>query len=324
VQHRIAIMAIAAAALIVGACADQAGGTRLATEPGDTNPVVRYVTTGSAAVVNPRTQRLEAVTPEPGRSGVSASVVRVSVTDDGLQVASNAPGVARTGGLASWAFTDSAKHVQKIVMLYGTFGGPPAVMQHYIDGALVSTTAYSWARTQTGWVRTRSYLQSVRNGVLIGTYTTTSTVAPVGTGGGPAQTVRLDRTPAGSPLQRTLGSLAYALAFAFAPQDATAQGFYFTACRQEWLRYAGAAALLAGAAAAIAAAPEFTPALMTAYIGALATTAAMEDLLIDCMLAHDSLSSGGFGGGGGAAWPAGKWDCLEGSYAAHCTTAFTL
>jgi hypothetical protein len=327
-QHRIAIMAIAAAALIIGACADQEGGTRLATEPGSTNPVVSYVTTRSAAVVNPGTHRLETVTSKPGRSGVSASVVGASVSDAGLQVPSYAPGVAGTGGRASWSFIDDAKHVQKIVFLYRVTGGPPAAMQHYTDGALVSTTAYAWGRTQLGWVRTNSYMQVVRNGILVGTYLTTTAPAPPKTGtGGPISTVRLDRAPVVSPVQKTLGTLAYALAFAFAPQDATAQGFYFYACRQEWLRYAAAAAVLAGTAAAIVAAPEFTPAIATAFVAALATTAALEDALIDCMLRNDSLSSGGFSssaGAGGAAWPTGKWDCFEGSYAARCTTAFTL
>jgi hypothetical protein len=325
-QHRIAIMAGAAAALIVAACADQNGRTPLATEPGDTNPVASYTTTGVPAIIDPKTHLPVDVTSGAWRGGVSASVVASSVTGEGLQVASNAPGVAPTSGHASWTFTDDAKHVQRIVLLY-RIGGPPAAMQHYIDGVLVSTTAYTWAKTQTGWVRTRSFMQSVRNGNLVGTFTTTSTPAKPGTGG-PIQTVRLDRAPAVSPLQRTLGGVAYALAFAFAPQDATAQGFYFAACRQEWLRYAAAAAVLAGAAAAIAAAPEFTPAIITAFAAALATTAAMEDLLIDCMLAHDSVSSGGFGGGGfggagGGGAPPSK-TCFEGSYAAHCTTAFTL
>lgn len=321
-QHRIAIMAGAAAAFIIAACADQAGGKRLSTEPGDTNPVVRYVTSGSAAIVNLKTHRLETVTPGPGRSGVSASVVVGGSSGDGLQVASNAPGVARMGGRASWSFIDDAKHVQKIVMLY-RIGGPPAAVQHYTDGVLVSTSAYTWAKTQLGWVRTRSYMQSVRNGALVGTYTTTTVAAKPGTGG-PIETVRREHAPALGPVQKALGTLAYGLAFAFAPQDATAQGFYFYPCRQEWLKYGGSAALLSGAAVTLAAAPELTPVLVTTFIGLLATTAALEDLLIDCMLRNDSLSSGGFGGGGSAGWPPEKWDCFDGSYAARCTTAFTL
>jgi len=57
----------------------------------------------------------------------------------------------------------------------------------------------------------------------------------------------------------------------------------------------------------------------------------MEDLLIDCMIANDTVASGGFGGSGGFASGGGTGgagggynDCLEGSYAAHCTTPFTL
>jgi hypothetical protein len=71
--------------------------------------------------------------------------------------------------------------------------------------------------------------------------------------------------------------------------------------------------------------------LVTTFVGLLASTAAMEDLLIDCMIANDSVSSGGFGGAGGSGTgggtggaSGGSTDCLEGSYAAHCTTAFTL
>jgi len=204
-------------------------------------------------------------------------------------------------------------------------------MQHYTDGALVSTTAYVWLKTATGYLRTRSYMQYVRNGALVGTYTTVTDLPKSPLTPGPVQTVRLVHPPTVSPVQRTLGSVAYALAFAFAPQDATAQSFYFYACRQQWLHYAGSAALLSGAAAAVVAAPELTPALATSFVGLLATTAAMEDLLIDCMIANDSVASGGFGGSGGFASGGGTGgagsgynDCLEGSYAAHCTTPFTL
>jgi hypothetical protein len=216
--------------------------------------------------------------------------------------------------------------VHKIVFLY-LAGGPPSAMQHYTDGVLVSTTAYTWARTQLGWVRTRSYMQSVRNGSLVGTYTTTTVPVKSGTGG-PIETVRLERAPAVGPVQKTLGALAYALAFAFAPQDATAQ-FYFYNCRQEWLKYGGSAALLSAAAVALAGAPELTPALASTFVSLLFATAALEDLLIDCMLKYDSVSSGGFiyggsGGGGSAGWPPDKWDCFLGSFASRCTTNWVL
>jgi uncharacterized membrane protein YgcG len=332
-HHRIAVIALAATALIVAACADQEGGSRLSTEPRDATPTLNYVTTSSAAIVNPRTHRLEAVSPASLPNGVSASIVGTAVTSSAMQVGSYEPGVASTAGAGSWTFTDSLKHVHKIVLLYRTGGGPPAAMQHYTDGALVSTSAYSWLKTSTGYLRTRSFVQSLRNGNLVGTYTTLTNLPKTPLNPGPVQPVRFDHPPTVGPAQRTLGTVAYALAFAFAPQDATAQGFYFYACRQQWLHYAVAAALLSGSAAAIVAAPELTPALVTVFIGALGTAAAMEDLLIDCMIANDSVASGGFGGSGGGfasgggtggTGGGGYSDCLEGSYAAHCTTPFTL
>lgn len=291
-----------------------------------------YVTTRSAAIVNPRTHRLETVSAASTPNGVSASIAGGTTlsSTNVMQVGSYEPGVAPASGQGSWTFTDSLNHLHKIVLLYRTGGGPPAAMQHYTDGALVSTTAYSWLKTSTGYLRTRSYMQSVRNGSLVGTYTTLTTLPKSPLNPGPVQPVRLEHVPGVSPIQRTLGTVAYALAFAFAPQDATAQGFYFYACRQQWLHYGVAAALLSGAAAAIAAAPELTPALVTAFIATLGTAAAMEDLLIDCMIANDSVASGGFGsggygGGGGTGGAGGGYnDCLEGSYAAHCTTPFTL
>jgi hypothetical protein len=329
-HHRIAVIAIAVAALTVAACADQEGGSSLSTEPGSATPALNYITTGSAAVVNPKTHRLEIVSAASTPDGVSASIAGGSVTSYGMQIGSHEPGVASRAGAGSWTFTDSLKHVQKIVLLYGSAGGPPAAMQHYTDGALVSTTAYAWMKTSTGFLRTRSYMQSVRKGVLVGTYTTLTTLPKNPLNPGPVQPVLFVHPSTVSPAQRTLGSLAYALAFAFAPQDATAQGFYFYQCRQQWLHYAGSAALLAGSAAAVAAAPELTPALVTTFVGLLATTAATEDLLIDCMIANDTVASGGFGSGGfGSAGgtggaSSGYNDCLEGSYAAHCTTPFTL
>ena len=330
-HHRIAVIAIAVAALTVAACADQEGGSKLFTEPGNATPTLDYVTTGSAAIVNPRTHRLETVSAASTPNGVSASIVGGSVTNYGMQVGLFEPGIAAAAGAGSWTFTDSLKHVQQIVLLYRTGGGPPAAMQHYTDGALVSTTAYSWMRTSTGFLRTRSVMQSLRNGRLVGTYTTLTNLPKSPLAPGPVKAVRFVHPHPVSPTQRTLGSLAYALAFAFAPQDATAQGFYFYACRQQWLHYAGSAALLAGSAAAVAAAPELTPALVTTFVGLLATTAAMEALLIDCMIANDSVASGaiggsgGFGSGGGTGGAGGGYsDCLEGSYAAHCTTPFTL
>ena len=324
-RQRIAVISFAAAVLIAAACTDREGGTRVPTEAGNPVVAVQYVTTRSAEIMNPRSHRLEPVATTP--AGVSASVVGSVVTQSAFQVQAGEVGVAPTAGHSSWTFTDSTKHAHKIVLLYRTGGGPPAAMQHYVDGGLVSTTAYSWLRTTQGWTRTRSYMQSVSKGQLVGTYTTLTTIPKYNPNPGPAQPVRFEHDGRVSPAQRVLGTIAYALAFSFAPQDATAQ-FYFGACRQQWLKYAAAGALLTGVAVAMGAAPEISPALLTSFIAALATAGAAEDLLIDCMIANDSVAMGGFGGGGfgggvGASG-AGADDCLEGSYAAHCTTAFTL
>jgi len=321
-KHRIAVAAIAAVALAVAACADD---RTLTTE--SSGGAVGYTSTGTAAYVNPKTHRLESMTPGRAASnGLSASIVAGSYSPSLLQVDSHEPGVApstATGGHATFSFTDDAMHKQTIVLLYRSTGGPPAAMQHYTDGVLVSTTSYLWGRTSTGWVRTQSVLRSVRKGVLVGSYTTTATSSPLAPpSGGTQEMLRLTPAPKVSPMQKVLGAVGYGLAFAFAPQDATAQ-FFFGTCRQEWLKYAGAAAILSGAAAALAAAPELTPLLLTTFIGALAATAAAEDLLVDCMIRNDSVASGGFIGSGSSGSGTAS-DCLQGAYENQCIIAFVL
>ncbi len=329
-RQRIAVSSVAIAVLMAAACTDREGGTRAPTEAGDPAVAVQYVTTHTAEIMNPRTHRLESVGATP--AGVSASIVGSVVTQSAFQIQAGEVGIAPTAGHTSWTFTDSTKHAHKIVLLYRTGGGPPAAMQHYVDGGLVSTTAYSWLRTTQGWTRTRSFTQSLNKGQLVGTYTSLTTIPKSGPNPGPPQPVRFEHDRRVSPSQRVLGTIAYALAFSFAPQDATAQ-FYFGPCRQQWLKYAAAGALLAGVAVAMGAAPELSPALITSFIASLATAGAAEDLLLDCMIANESVSMGGFGGGGfggggfggaGGAGGSGSDDCLEGSYAAHCTTPFTL
>jgi hypothetical protein len=327
-HQRIAVLGISAAALIVGACADREGGSRLPAEPNDATPTLRYVTTASAAVVDPHTHRLIPVKEDDGaRARVLASVVAVNGGEsDVVQLSSTAPGVERSGGYVKKTFVDASKHKHTLIFLYKGIGGPPAAIQHYIDGVLASTSAYTWARTSAGWVRTSSFYQAVHNGSLYGTYSTVT--VPRNTGGsGPPQTVRLDRPRPTAPVERMLAHAAYVLAFAFAPQDATAQ-FYFLECMTEWLRYAAASAAVAGVYAAIIDAPYLTPVLIMQLAGALGLAGVAEDMLISCMLAHDpSFAMQGFSGGGagsssGAGSPA--WDCFIGSYAAHCTTPFTL
>lgn len=334
-KHRIAVVAIAAAALVAVACQDRDGGTRrLATEPGGALPEqgAHYITTGVAAVVGSN-HRLQTVAASAPPRGASASVVAANGPTSAMTLTNNEPGIANTGGRRNSSFVDSNKHQHIVSMLYSSIGGPPVAVQHYVDGKLVSTTAFGWQRTTTGWVRTRSLLQSVQGGRLFGTYTTTTSQAPVGGGGGGTKpTVRLDRPAQPTALQKMIGGAAYHLAFIFAPQDATAQSLAFSACSQYWLRYAAAAAVVAGLEAVIAEAPIIGPLLVSQFAAALSLLAAAEDQLLDCVLSHqpiptiDNWSSGMGGGTGSGAGGGGdsNKDCLEGSYAAHCTTAFTL
>lgn len=335
-NHRMALAAIAAAALIVGACADQDGGAgRLSTEPGGNDAVgstqLRYVTTASAEVLDPRTHRMvRAITAGATAPGVSASVA-AGGTGAALQIANGSPGITTAAGYYTSTFLDQSKHQHTLVLLYPKFGGPPAAMQHYVDGALESTTGYSWQRTTTGWVRTSSLMRLVRNNALVGTYTTTTTVTPTkpGNPGGPAIPVRLEHQPGASALQRMMVSVAYHAALAFAPEDASAQSLAFLACTQEWLRFSAAAAVVTGIIFVIAEAPAVSILLMSQYAAAVSLMGAAEDALLRCVLANQPPSpfhffgtggGGGSSGGGGA----GDSDCLEGSYAAHCTTPFTL
>lgn len=333
-RHRIAITALAAAALIAGACADQGAGSHgLATEPGSGESPTgndNYSTTGIATVVVGPKQRLQGGKASASSVGASASVVAGSGTLPVVIIEDGLPGLAPRGGRVTNSFVDASLHHHTLSVLYGANGGPPAAIQHYVDGALVSTNAFTWQHTTRGWVRTRSYLQTVRHGTLAGSYISTTTITG-GSGGGGATMARADRiTPPGA-LRRLVGYAAYRLAFAFAPQDASAQNLALTACRQQWLKYAAAAAVVAGLTAVIVDMPVITPLVITQFGGALALLAAAEDALLECVLANQPTplmnnwgttgGSGGGGAGGGGTPPA---DCLAGSYAAHCTTPFTL
>ncbi|MDQ2766202.1 MAG: hypothetical protein M3Y30_03500 [Gemmatimonadota bacterium] len=337
-KHRMAFAAMAASVIIIAvACADRDGSERLATEPSGGKPVVSYITSSSAAIVDPRTHQLRAVTTSPNSgSGVSASVVAGVGDGDPLQVKNGNPVVQSTSGYIGTGFTDQSKHQHALIFLYSSAGGPPAVMQHYVDGALASTSAYTWQRNSTGWLRTQIVLRAVRKGALVGTYTTTTVPAKPGSGG-PAEVVRLD-APRSNGVRQALVKVAYGLAFAFAPSEASAQGLFplwpaVAACFQEWMKYAAAAATVVYIESLIDAAPFLTPALAMQFVGAAALLGAAEDMLLTCMLTHQpgpfhydgsgSGTIGGGGGGGGGGVPQSK-ECLAGSYAAHCTTAFTL
>jgi hypothetical protein len=330
-KHRIAVAACAAVALIAVACSDSDTGSRqLSTEPSPSAPdqQTHYITTGVAAVVGAN-QLLQSLAPHAAPRP-SASVAAPSQPAAPLIVTTGEPGVANGGGYRLSSFVDADQHRHTLSMLYPVTGGPPAAVQHYIDGKLVSTNAFTWSRTGAEWVRSRSLLQSVRDGRLYGTYATTTSVTPPGGGGGSKPVVRLSRPAPPNALQRAVGEAAYHLAFVFAPQDATAQSLALSACSQQWLRFAAAATAVVAIEIAIANAPALTPLLIAQLGTALANLAGAEDALLDCVLAHqpipliDNWSSGmGTGGGSGSGSAEGK-DCLEGSYAAHCSTALTL
>ncbi len=328
-KHRIAVAAITAGALIAGACADaDREHSSLATEP-ERQGGVHYYTRGAATVIDPRTGKAVAVKPVESSVGPSASIVSASVTGEALQFAPTAPGLGTMTGTGTVSFVDQANRHHMLAFLYGKIGGPPVAMQHYVEGELISTSAYTWQRTQTGWVRTRSQLNAVRGGALYGTYVTTSTLARgpggAGGGGGPAQPVRFEHRPAATPLQQMLGTVAYGLAFSLAPQSANAQARLFvTTCLPDMLRYATAAALVTGIAAAIAEAPFLTPVLVSQMIGALAGLALTEDLVLDCVVGHfQFMGMRGIGSGAGRNKPP-PAECMVGSYAPQCSTPFTL
>ena len=333
-KHRMAIAAIAAAALVIGACADRGdGASRLFTEPGGEggkgDVPVNYVTTGTASIVDPRTHRLQPVRQSAERSGGVSASITAGGTGSLLLVPNGSPGLAKTSGYYAMRFTDKSLHKHTVVILYSLFGGPPAAMQHYVDGAIASTTTYSWQKVSTGWLRTTSFTRAVRSGALVGTYSTTTTAVPPSGGGGPAIPVRLEHQLQPNGVQRLLNSVAYSLAFTLAPQDASAQivSPAIGACLQEWLKYAAAAGVVVGIEALIAEAPVLTPILAAQLATALALLAAAEDALLNCLLSNQPgtfMFFGGGGGGGGTGSGGGDSDCLAGSYAAHCTTPFTL
>jgi hypothetical protein len=321
--HRVAIAAMAAGTLVVGACADRDGGSALSTEPQGGSSAVQYVTKGTVAIFNRNTHRLEPVKGLAGApSGASASIVGAGGAGPTVQVFTGAPGLAKTGGRGFFTFVDDNGRKHDIVLLYRNAGGPPAALQNYIDGVLVSTTSYVWQKTITGWARTQSVMQVVNKGALVGTFTTTSPVRP-GTGSGPADVARLDRAPRVSPMQRAFGAAMYGLAYAFAPQDATAQGLSLYRCRVEWLRFSGAAIVVFAAGSALSSAPILTAFLLSSFVSAITSAAIAEDALLDCLLNYSQLSFSSFSSGG-ASVASDKWDCFGGSFSAHCTTAWTI
>ncbi|MEP7086936.1 MAG: hypothetical protein ABI884_06340 [Gemmatimonadota bacterium] len=323
-KYRSAVAAIVTIAVIIAACADSdRGASPISTEPGQQNGV-HYVTRGKATIFDPRTGKPVPVKPMESTAGVGASIVSSSGVGETVTFPSTAPGIGSFGGTGTVSFVDQQSHHHMLALLYSRIGGPPVAMQHYVDGSIVSTSAYTWQLTPTGYVRTRSLLQVVRGGTLYGSYTTTT--APIrGPGGGPAQPVRFEHRPPTSPFQRVVGAVAYGLAFSLAPEDASAQAKTFiTTCQQDYLKYSVAAALVIGVGLTIVEAPSLTPMLTTQMISAMTGLAFTEDLLLDCIVGHMSFSGmRGIGSSGGRSQPP-PAECMMGSYAPQCSTPFTL
>lgn len=288
-------------------------------------PVARLTTSTTYEILKPTTHRLETVA-LPARAnapGVRASTVAPSP----ITLASNAPAISKHGAESrQFSFTTSDGSPAKVVWLYGPAGGPPAVMQSYRNHILVSTNWMTWTRTGTGWLQTSSVLSLVNNATLVGRVTTTTT--PCRTNCGPAQMVR----------SHQVESLLYALASATsACAHAQWYNMHFRACQTEWVKYDIAFAAFYAASVTAGFSGGIGPVSAIGLAALEQAVAEAESALRACMEqqpeASDSTyqggptnwnASGGPGSGGSGSGSAGSPDCLTGSYAAHCTTPFTL
>lgn len=297
-RHRLVKIAIAATTLLTVACA-----TERLLEP----TPMRFATTSSMSVMNPKTHQLETVTVPPLRTvpGVSASYVG-SGTDGAVLVATGAPGLAPSSGHVSYSYSDSLHRANKVVVIYRPGGGPPAATYHFLGTQLISTTALSWAHISGGWYISRATTSLVSpTGTTLGSYTLASTYTQttqpctktVTTNCGPPQMVRGPVSPA----RRLAGYAALALAYSCAPTDALAQwGMHFADCFDQWLLYGIAMAALYGTAGLVPDGPGI--AMMASVYGA--AVYALKQL-VDCMVSHDNAAAAFGGGGSGAAGGAG-------------------
>lgn len=216
---------------------------------------------------------------------------------------------------------DEQGATQHVVALYDARGGPPRVLQHYVGAALVRVMAMTWEHVPGGWAQRRILVREVKNGALaLETDARAATMQVASAGASPFALVR--------------AVVLSAVAGTFAPRDAQAQ-YYFAECYSKYKEYWKATAVLTSAILAIEVAIESGAgaaamnALYFAYASALAWAVAAEMELYVCVenaRAADGAggTSGSSSGGssGGSTVP--DSDCLEGSYAAHCQTPFTL
>jgi hypothetical protein len=324
-KHRTTVAALlATAAILIGACADST-----TTAPA---PSMDFTTNTTFKVRNPKTHVLEVV-PRPTFSGGGENVM-AAITGSGSMQATilpaNSPGMsAGKDGSITYTYTDSARNTHHAIFLYAG-AGPPTAVQSYVNTKLVSVTALTWTRVPGGYYNSKQVLQAVsRSGTALGSYTEIGEVevvtAPcnpkVDPNCGPPKMV-LNTGP--NMMQKGLGYLGLALANVCFPSDALAQfGMHFADCALQWFAWGFAFAGVYGAAASDLAAPGAVALAVSAW--GLASVALK--LLVDCMVQHDqTASTGAIGGGGGAGGGGSDGDkiCEMGSFAAHCTTPFTL
>lgn len=300
-RHRIVLVATTATVLLTAACATE----RVL------GPPMRYTTTSSIEMMNPTTHRLEAVALPPRRiaPGVTASVTS-SATSQPIMIALNAPGTATHAESRQFGFTASDGHPAKIVFLYGASGGPPAAIQSYRDKALMSTDAYQWTRTASGWMQTSSVLTFVSLGAVVGRVTTTT--VPCHTNCGPPQTVMHPHHLAGSLLYAVMNATS---------SCASAQWYnmHFGACALAWAHYS---AMLAAEVAAVAL-PEAGPVAWAAAAGAMAEVELAEIALVDCMASQPEAGESAMTNGNGGSGAATLLECLSGAIGSDCTAPYT-
>lgn len=259
------------------------------------------------------------------RGGASDAVLPLVMVRDDARGLIARPGEHRR----TISMRDDQGAVHHLVALYGPEGGPPRVIQHYVGATLVRVLAMEWEHVRGGWAQRRLHARELRDGRVI-----IETDAR-------ASSLRLASASRGARLRSALGAL---LAGALMPRAAEAQ-LFLSECWTEYKNYWKATGALTTAIVAIEVAEETGAAtvviegLYVGYTAALASAAIAEFDLFLCIenareLANhlNSLDSptsttsteGTSTSSGGVDTGSLDSSCLEGSYAAACTTPFTL
>lgn len=223
-------------------------------------------------------------------------------------------------------FRDESGNTHHLVALYDDDGGPPRAIQHYLGNELYRVTAMKWERRSGVWMQRRLLAREIRDGSLL---------LQADARAGELQVAERPASPLGA---RVLALLAAGIAHTFAPSEARAQ-YYFRECWDAYSDYVSATATLTATIIALELAAESGVggaalfALRFAYVAALARACTAEMGLFICVdnarereRVQNDDHDGSYRptGGGRKSRSQSKADCLEGSYAAHCQTAFAL